>query len=57
MNELVILFMLLALITIVMSIVQFFIELKQKRYKSHKEFLKTHSEYRLNWRGDVIRRR
>ena len=56
MNELIILFILLGIIAFFMTIVEYFIELKQARAKSHREFLRKHPEYKLTFRGDIKRR-
>ena len=57
MNELLIGFILLVIIGVPMAVIEIFRELKEERYKSHREFLKNHPEYRINWRGDLIKRR
>ena len=57
MNEFLIGLILLVVIGVPMTVIEIFRELKEERYKSHKEFLKNHPNYKINWRGDLIKRR
>lgn len=57
MNEFLIGFMLLCAVGIPMTIVELYRELRQERIRKHKSFLKNHPNYKINWRGDLIKRR
>ena len=57
MNEFLIGLMLLFAIGVPMTIVELYIELRQERIRKHKPFLRNHPEYKINWRGDMIKRR
>ena len=57
MNEFLIGFMLLCAVGIPMTIVELYRELRQERIRKHKSFLKNHPNYKINWRGDMVKRR
>ena len=58
MNEVIIAILMLLVFgafAVIWGIYCFFYNLYQDRYWSHRDFLKKHPEYRLNWRGDIVK--